>query len=46
MKYLLILILLISTANASIYEVEYKKVADNMYEGRTQYGRSLVYTKN
>ncbi len=48
MKKLIVLtiLLMIGTANAAIYEIEYKKVADNMYEGRTQYGRSLVYTKN
>lgn len=46
MKKLIILfmLLMIGTANARILEIEYKRTADNVYEGRSQYGRSLVMT--
>lgn len=46
MKYLicLMMVLMIGTANAKILEIEYKKTADNVYEGKSQYGRSLVMT--
>jgi len=40
----LMMVLTIGTANARILEIEYKRMADNVYEGRTQYGRSLIMT--
>lgn len=41
----LIMILMIGSVNATMFEIEYKKTANNVYEGKTRYGRSIIYVK-
>lgn len=36
---------MIGTSNARTIQVEYKKTANNVYEAKTQYGKSIVYVK-
>lgn len=42
----LMMLLMMGTANARILEIEYKRTANNVYEAKSKYGRSIVYVKD